>query len=63
MFTLDFSLGIYRGNKFGIRPTIYSSAKEVLPNGDFEFKVQNVAEEEWHYRSERFLSFFLFKYW
>jgi len=42
-------LGIYRGNKFCIRPTIYTSEREMLPNGNCEFKFENVAEEDWHY--------------
>jgi len=42
-------LGIYRGNKFCIRPTIYTSEREMLPNGNFKFKIENVAEEDWHY--------------
>jgi len=42
-------LGIYRGNKFCIRPTIYNSVKEVLPDGDSEFKIENIAREDWHF--------------
>jgi len=42
-------LGIYRGNKFAIRPTIYTSERKVLPGGNYEFTVENVAEEDWHY--------------
>jgi len=42
-------LGIYRGNKFAIRPTIYTSERKVLPDGNYEFNVENVADEDWHY--------------
>jgi len=42
-------LGIYRGNKFAIRPTIYTSERKVLPDGNYEFNVENIADEDWHY--------------
>ena len=42
-------LGIYRSNKFGIRPTIYKSVKKVV-GGDSGFEIQNIAKEEWLYR-------------
>ena len=42
-------LGIYRSNKFGIRPTIYKSVKKVV-GGDSGFEIQNIAKDEWLYR-------------
>jgi len=42
-------LGIYRGNKYAIRPTIYTSERRGISDGKYEFKVENVAEEDWHY--------------
>lgn len=39
-------LGIYRSNKYGIRPSIYVSGG----NGEGGFKISNVAEDEWIYR-------------
>jgi len=42
-------LGIYRGNKFAIRPTIYTSERKVLPDGNYEFNVENIADQDWHY--------------
>lgn len=38
-------LGIYRGNKYKIRPTIYTS----IGDGEGGFKVVNVAKDDWHY--------------
>ena len=41
-------LGIYRNNKFGIRPSIYKSIKVV--GGDSDYKIKNIAKEDWLYK-------------
>jgi len=43
-------LGIYRNNKFGIRPTVYKSARKHGVDGDYGFEITNLAKEEWIYR-------------
>merc|ERR1711874_206421 len=42
-------LGIYRNNRFGIRPTVYRSMKKTV-GGDSGFEITNLAKEEWVYR-------------
>lgn len=42
-------LGIYRNNRFGIRPSVYRSMKKTV-GGDSGFEITNLAKEEWVYR-------------
>jgi len=42
-------LGIYRSNRFGIRPTIYRSLRKTV-DGVSGFEISNLAKEEWIYR-------------
>ena len=42
-------LGIYRNNKFGIRPTVYTSVRKNV-DGESGFEVTNLAKEDWVYR-------------
>jgi len=43
-------LGIYRSNKFGIRPTVYKSEKKNSVDGQSSFEITNLAKDEWIYR-------------
>lgn len=47
--TIYTELGIYRNNKFGIRPTVYTSVRKNV-DGESGFEVTNLAREEWVYR-------------
>ena len=47
--TIYTELGIYRNNKFGIRPTVYTSVRKNV-DGESGFEVTNLAKEEWVYR-------------
>ena len=47
--TIYTELGIYRNNKFGIRPTVYTSFRKNV-DGESGFEITNLAKEEWVYR-------------
>lgn len=49
------TIGIYRQNKFKLRPTIYTSNKEVK-DGVEEFVVKNVVDQDWVYRKKQEVS-------